>query len=128
MTGSVRKEFKMNDPKVMLGVFNIAIAILIVALSIPLVMRKIKMNRFYGIRIPKSFSSETNWLEINAYGGKQLMLWSTLPLVAGIICFFVNVENANRGIAPLLLGVLPVMLMILIVLVQTVRFANKLKK
>ncbi len=63
-----------------LGLLNIGTAALMVALSIPLVFRKIPMNRFYGVRIPKSFSSESNWYEINAYGGRQLIFWSMLPL------------------------------------------------
>ena len=110
----------------MLGVQNIAIAILMVALSIPLTRKKIKMNRFYGVRIPKSFSSEANWFEINAYGGRQLILWSIFPLLAGIACFFVQIDNMHKGLASFLLGVVPVMLAVLIGLIQTLRFARKL--
>lgn len=115
----------MNDPNITLGMTNIGIAVLTVALSIPLVMRKIKMNRFYGVRIPKSFSSDTNWYEINAYGGRQLIIWSILPLAAGIMCFFVRIENLSRGVGPLL-GVAPILLACLITLIQTVRFARTL--
>ena len=116
----------MNAQNVMFGLVNIGYVILSVVLSIPLVMRKIKINRFYGIRIPKSFSSEANWLEINAYGGRQLILWSVLPLLAGIACFFVQIDSVHKGLAPFLLGVVPVILTVLIVLIQTLRFARKL--
>lgn len=116
----------MNSASMGLGIANIGTAILIVAVSIPLVMRKIKMNRFYGVRIPKSFSSEKNWFEINAYAGKQFMLWSLLPLLAGIACFFVNIEDMDKGLAHLLLGILPIMLAVSITFVQTMKFAGKL--
>jgi len=115
----------MNDPNLTLGIANIGIAVLTIVLSIPLVMRKIKINRFYGVRIPKSFSSDTNWYEINAYGGRQLIIWSILPLAAGIMCLFVRIENLNRGLGPVL-GVAPVVLACLITLINTVRFARTL--
>jgi hypothetical protein len=59
---------------------NIGIALLIALLSIPLILRRVPMNSFYGIRFPESFKSEKNWFAINEYGGKALLL-STLPIV-----------------------------------------------
>ena len=115
----------MNNPNVTLGIMNIGLEVLIVVLSIPLVMRKVKMNRFYGVRIPKSFSSEANWYAINAYGGRQLILWSLLPLAAGVLCFFVRIDQLNAGLGPVLGGV-PVMLACLITVLQVLRFARTL--
>ncbi len=50
-------------------------------LSLPLALRVVPMNRWYGIRIPKAYESEENWYEINAYGGKLLLVYG-LALVA----------------------------------------------
>lgn len=47
--------------------------LLMAMLSIPLVLRKISMNRVYGIRTRKAFVSERNWYELNAYGGKVFL-------------------------------------------------------
>jgi len=41
------------------------------------------MNRFYGIRVRKAFVSERNWYEVNAYGGKLLLVFGLSLLVFG---------------------------------------------
>jgi hypothetical protein len=58
-------------------------------LTLPLVFRKIPMNRYYGFRTKAAFQSEANWYEINAQGGKVLALGSVVILVVGIVGFFV---------------------------------------
>jgi len=47
------------------GCVNAGIAFTVIAVSILLVQGKIKMNKWYGVRISKSFVSEDNWLKIN---------------------------------------------------------------
>jgi SdpI/YfhL protein family len=44
-----------------------------VLVSLPLVMRLVPMNRFYGVRVREAFASRRNWYEINAYGGRLLL-------------------------------------------------------
>jgi hypothetical protein len=61
------------------------IGLLTALLSVPLILRKIPMNRFYGIRIRKAFVSPHNWYEINAYGGKLLLVFGLLLLAYGLI-------------------------------------------
>ncbi len=51
--------------------------------SIPLILRKIPMNHAYGIRVRKAFVSESNWYEINAYGGKLLVVFGLFLLAFG---------------------------------------------
>jgi hypothetical protein len=57
---------------------HLEIGIALVVLSIPLVAGKVPMNRFYGIRTRKAFASDRNWYEINAYGGKLLLVYGLL--------------------------------------------------
>ena len=77
----------MNDNTIV-GLMNISAGFLITILCIPLVKRKIKMNRWYGMRIPKSFKSEENWYKINEYGGKIFIYWSIPIVLIGIISLF----------------------------------------
>ena len=49
------------------------VGVLMVVLAVPLIRRRVPMNHFYGVRIPKAFVSDENWYEINAYGGKLLL-------------------------------------------------------
>ena len=53
---------------------------LMVVTSIPLILRIVPMNRFYGVRIPQSYKSESNWYAINAYGGWLLLLYGAALL------------------------------------------------
>ena len=56
------------------------IGLLVACLSIPLIMRKVPMNRVYGVRVCKAFVSEHNWYEINAYGGKLILAYGLFLL------------------------------------------------
>lgn len=62
---------------------HIAMGALFVALSIPLVLRIIPSNRLYGVRTRKAFASNSNWYEVNAYGGKWLLALGLLLIAAG---------------------------------------------
>lgn len=95
----------MND-NTFIGLTNIFVGLLITILCIPLVKRKIKMNGWYGMRIPKSFKSEENWYKINEYGGKLFIYWSIPILLIGIISLFLPAlgekEITILSLAPLL--------------------------
>ncbi|MDR3626433.1 MAG: SdpI family protein [Ignavibacteriaceae bacterium] len=51
--------------------------------SVPLVMGWIKMNRWYGIRLPKSFKSNENWYRINKVGGWWMICASIVLMYIG---------------------------------------------
>ena len=52
---------------------------------LPLVYRKVAMNRFYGIRVREAFKSSERWFDINAYGGRQFAMWSWPLMLIGLI-------------------------------------------
>lgn len=86
-----------NMNNIMTGITNILVGLLIIILNIPLTKKKIKMNRWYGMRIPKSFESEENWYKINEYGGKIFIYWSIPIILIGIISLFLP-PLGNKGI------------------------------
>jgi len=61
------------------------IGLVLIILSIPLVARKVPMNRVYGVRIPKAFASERNWYDINEYGGKLLLGYGLLLCIFSLL-------------------------------------------
>lgn len=63
---------------------HLGVSILVIALSIPLILRKVPMNHVYGVRFTQSYKSDKAWFEINAYGGKMLLIWNLPPLLIGI--------------------------------------------
>jgi uncharacterized membrane protein len=67
-------------PYVHMGIGGMTILV-----SVPLAMRVVPMNRFYGVRHRKAFASKHNWYEINAYGGRLLMLFGAFLLGFGYV-------------------------------------------
>ncbi len=76
------------------------------------------MNQWYGFRIEKAFVSKENWYAINKYGAKQLILWSVLLILVGIIFLFVPTDPLLRGI--------PLVVIVLIAIVRTLLYARTL--
>ncbi len=97
----------------------VCLGFVLIAVSIPLYLGKIKMNHFYGFRIRKAFESEENWYSINRYGAKALMRWSVVLMAVGIVCPYIDPQHvltvAKIGFLSLLVPV-----------VQTWWYARKL--
>lgn len=68
-----------------LAVTFLATGLLLIVVAIPLILGKVPMNRWYGIRIPKAFESEHNWYEINRYGGKWLVAAGGIVALLGAV-------------------------------------------
>jgi hypothetical protein len=114
----------MNEINWFLAISNISCGILFIGVSLPLLKRKIKRNGLYGFRIPKAFDSEENWLTINAYGAKQLVIWSLPIILIGILCLFMPIDDQSA--LPMILGTGPVTLFPLIAIVKTLIYAKKI--
>ena len=115
------------NPNVILGLSNIGVAGLLIAISIPLIRRRVKMNHFYGVRIPKAFESEENWYKINEYGGRQLVLWSCVLALSGVVTFFLPLGTAEKPSDTLVLIAATMPLLVLVpAIVQILLYARKL--
>lgn len=64
-----------------------AAGFLILFLCLPLVYRKVPMNRYYGVRIGQSFASTERWYEINERGGRLLAYGSCVIILVGLAGF-----------------------------------------
>lgn len=71
---------KMN----LIAISNLMAGIIVIAASLPLIRRKIKMNSSYGIKIPAAYESEQRWFDINAYGGRLFLYWGVMIVVVGL--------------------------------------------
>ena len=87
----------MNNAALVLGQTIAFSAIVMILISIPMLKRKVPMNRWYGARFKKSFESEENWYKINAYSAKQLIIWSIPILIIGLATPFLRLEE-NPGL------------------------------
>ena len=87
-----------------------------ILVSLPLVLKLVPMNRYYGVRLPKAFISAPNWYAINAYGGRLLVLFGLFLTSFGYLTRDAA-PPATSGWAPLyliapLLPLLPVLWLI----------------
>ena len=116
----------MSTTGIILGASSILCAVLFVVLAVPLYNGSVEMNRWYGFRIRKAFSSEENWYKINRYGAKRLMLWSIPIFLAGIAAFFVPLGPENAENQPLILGFALAPLFVIVPVIETLLYARKL--
>ncbi len=62
--------------------------LLFFVLSLPLWLRLVPMNSFYGVRLPSTLTSYQRWYAVNAVFGKYLFWWSLMVIAAGIAGFY----------------------------------------
>jgi uncharacterized membrane protein len=89
------------------------LGVVIILISIPLYLGKVKRNGIYGFRIRKAFESEQNWYKINRYGAKSLILWAMVLMAVGIICLFIHPQYVlNTAKVGFISIIIPIMLTI----------------
>jgi len=54
--------------------------VVIIVLSVPLILKKVKRNRFYGFRVPKTLASDEVWYPANAMAGRAFSLCAVVGL------------------------------------------------
>lgn len=72
--------FVLSPPDVLL-----LVGVVMAALAVPLIMRAVPMNRFYGVRTRRAFASDDNWYALNAFGGVLFLIYGAALVIAGII-------------------------------------------
>jgi hypothetical protein len=89
--------------------------------TVPLLLGKVPMNRWYGIRVKEAFVSEDQWQRINRYGAKRLMAGWLVCLVLGVLTLLASEQQKDLVLASLGLPAL----ILLGIAVDVVRFARK---
>ena len=106
-----------------LRVLFIALPALTLALGIPLILRLVPPNRFYGFRTATSFSSADAWYQINFAMGLALV---AAGAVAGLLVLFLS--HGPFTLKPevcYLVGILFTAIITLAFLVPVVIYSNK---
>lgn len=67
---------------------HLAVSVIVSAAALPLIGRRAKMNRWYGVRVSEAFASDARWFENNCYDGKLLLGLGIVIAVAGIVGLF----------------------------------------
>jgi len=59
------------------------ITLLMMALSLPMALRLVPLNPYYGLRVPAAYVSEQQWLLMNQVSGISTVTTGLLMLLAG---------------------------------------------
>lgn len=116
----------MQASNIIFGITNIFCGILFILISIPLVQKKVPMNRLYGFRIARAFESEEKWYEINRYGGRQLIRWSVMLILIGVIYFILPVQELPNEMHNAFLAVAPIIICVGIAIIKTILHSRSL--
>ena len=108
------------------GLTYIFCGIVFILVSLPLIAKKIRMNQFYGFRIAKAFKSEENWYKVNHYGGRQMMQWSILLIVIGVLYFIFPIKGLPDCILNTALAIAPIFICVALTIIKTLVFAKTL--
>src|ERR1700685_2478935 len=69
--------------------FYVLSGLLLAAISIPLILRKIGPNPWYGFRVRKTLDDPAVWYPVNAYSAKRLLAVGLASSVTAVLLFFV---------------------------------------
>ncbi len=75
-------------PQLAISSATALMGLLFFVLALPLWLRLVPMNSFYGVRLPSTFASDQRWYDVNAVFGKHLFWWSLTIISAGIAGFY----------------------------------------
>ena len=76
-----------------------------IPVSLPLIFRKVRPNKLYGVRTNKTLSDENIWYEANAYFGKDLLRASIAILIGDSVFFMLRHSLSNPDFLAILLAI-----------------------
>ena len=65
-----------------MSIIALAISVIFIIFGVPLALRIVGPNRWYGVRTSTTLSDPQVWYDINSTGGKALMLAGALSLIS----------------------------------------------
>jgi len=102
----------------------LACSLLIAALGIPLVLRKVPRNHIYGFRTKTTLRDDDTWFAANAFFGKGLMLAGAITAVSMVMLYY------TPNLSPMAFLKVTIATLIVpqfIMMLFTVRFIRRLK-
>ena len=60
------------------------LGLLLLALGWPMAARRVRPNRWYGLRVPATFADETVWYDANAVTGRDMMILGAAIVVVAL--------------------------------------------
>ena len=60
------------------------VGVVLIALAIPLMLRRVKPNGWYGLRVKATFADESVWYDANALSGRDMLIVGTVQLALAL--------------------------------------------
>lgn len=73
----------------------LVVGVLFLAISIPLIMRKVKINNWYGVRLPQTMKNEEIWYAVNEKSGKHLFVFGIVICLFTLVLYFSEIFSFN---------------------------------
>jgi SdpI/YhfL family protein len=115
----------MTDDGGVLGFLHIGVGVLAIGLSIPLLLGKVRMNRWYGARLHAAFASEAHWYRINRYGAVQMI---TYGVALGLLGVVVLLNPPRPGSLWFVMAAAAPGVLVIPMLVMLLRYAKRLSR
>jgi uncharacterized membrane protein len=61
------------------------VSVMLVLVAIPLLLRRIPPNAFYGLRVPATYADEWVWYEANALAARDMVALGVLLVVLALV-------------------------------------------
>ena len=84
---------RADEGMVVLLILFVASGLLLTALSLPMIFRKIPPNYWYGFRVKATLENEEVWYPANEYAGKRLFWVGTGTVVSAVALLLVPITN-----------------------------------
>ena len=108
----------------LLGMYLIA-GVLLIALAIPTILKRIPPNPFYGFRVQQTLDSPELWYKVNEYAGKRLLIVGIATVIVALGLYFIpgiTIDIYASICAVIILGLLGIFI------IQIIRYMNSIHK
>lgn len=105
----------------LLWVFTISGAVL-AGISVPLILKKVGPNPWYGFRVPATLGDPEVWYPVNAYSARRLFLVGISGALSAVVLYFIpdiDVSTYALACAGVTIGGL------IVALIQSFRFLGQ---
>jgi hypothetical protein len=70
--------------------------LILAGMSVPLVLYKIRPNRWYGFQIRSSQENQQAWYRVNAYAGRRFLVVGLGTSLGAIILYYTTAQNVEQ--------------------------------
>ncbi|MBW3671027.1 MAG: SdpI family protein [Acidobacteria bacterium] len=86
-----------NEIEILVAILTAA-SLLIIALAVPMIRRRVPPNTLYGLRVPATFADDSVWYDANEQSGRDLLIFGVILLVVAVGLPIAAVSSGAYGL------------------------------